>query len=269
MLRKILAYIAVLFLLSNNLGCGFLIGAGIGGGAGYAGYKLIKKDKKKPENVANIEDIRPYERVHEVGSKEVWKTLYGKWIDKDFVFREMDSDLQKYGYTDFCRSPIDCILSYEPYVGKKGKITGVGFSSYGQEYWKVELETGEIVYARRSEEYPSPKYIKGIYLLEDYNEAKKLIGKYIWIKKQVKSVERFEKVKVLDIKTKASNLLELFYPFYLKVQTETGEIDWLSYIPCSLENFKDFNFITEDPADLCGINKFLAKLPLKGVLIPT
>jgi len=29
MLRKILSYIAVLFLLSNNLGCGVLIAAGI------------------------------------------------------------------------------------------------------------------------------------------------------------------------------------------------------------------------------------------------
>jgi len=76
--RKILAYIAVLFLLSNNLGCGFLIGAGIGGGAGYASYKSIKRDKKKPESIANIEGIkkRAYEtRVYEAGYEEAWEAL--------------------------------------------------------------------------------------------------------------------------------------------------------------------------------------------------
>jgi len=267
MLRKILSYIAVLFLLSNNLGCGVLIAAGIGGGAGYAGYKSIKRDKKKPENVANIEGIRPYERVHEVGSKEVWKALYGKWIDKEFVFREMDSDLQKYGYMEFCQTPLKCILPYERYVGKKGKITGVGFSSYRQEYWKVELETGEIVYARRSEEYPSPKYIKGIYFVEDYNEAKKLIGRFIWINKWKTLItedinisyrlKHLEKVKVLDVFTKILRHSNTLFPFYLKVQKETGEVGLLPY--------DRENFIEEDPFDLSSINKILAELGLKGL----
>ena len=100
MLRKISAYIAVLFLLLNNLGCGFLIGAGIGGGAGYAGYKLIKKDKKKPENVANIEGIkkRAYEtRVYEAGYKEAWEAVMTFFQDINIVpsFTDKETGLIK------------------------------------------------------------------------------------------------------------------------------------------------------------------------------
>jgi len=272
MLRKILAYIAVLFLLLNNLGCGFLIGAGIGGGAGYAGYKSIKRDKKKPESIANIEGIkkRAYEtRVYEAGYKEASNVnAFPNLMGKEFVFREMDSALQGRGYIQFYRS-FDSAdpLPYKPYAGKKGKIIGLVTSPYGPEYWKVKLETGEILYAAYWMYKESDGFLEAIYFVEDYNEAKKLLGKYVWTKKEETLItedanvsyhlKHLEKVKVLGIFTKMLGHSNTLYPFYLKVQKETGEVGLLPYKP--------ENFMEEDPFHPSSINKILTELGLKGL----
>jgi len=52
---RFLKYAMVSFLFFI-CGCGFLIGAGVGGGAGLAGYKFL-------EGKLEIEYIAPYERV--------------------------------------------------------------------------------------------------------------------------------------------------------------------------------------------------------------
>jgi len=215
MLRKILAYIAVLFLLLNNLGC---------------------------------------------GNVNAFPNLMGK----EFVFREMDSALQGRGYIQFYRSFDSAYpLPYKPYAGKKGKIIGLVTSPYGQEYWKVKLETGEILYAAHWIYKGSDEFIEGIYFVEDYNEAKKLLGKYIWTKKEETLItedanasyhlKRFEKVKVLGIFTKMlGHSINTLCPFYLKVQKETGEVGLLPY--------NRENFIEKDP-----FHPSLTELGLKGL----
>ena len=98
-----------------------------------------------------------------------------KWIGKKFVFREMDRCLQWYGYMDFSKTlDFSEALDYESYVGKRGRIISVLI----KEYLKVKLETGEIVYAFGE----VPGHLSGVYFVEDYNEAKKLLGRFIWIR---------------------------------------------------------------------------------------
>lgn len=87
----------------------------------------------------------------------------------------MDRCLQWYGYMDFSKTlDFSEALDYESYVGKRGRIISVLI----KEYLKVKLETGEIVYAFGE----VPGHLSGVYFVEDYNEAKKLLGRFIWIR---------------------------------------------------------------------------------------
>ncbi|MFA4918975.1 MAG: hypothetical protein WC581_06975 [Thermodesulfovibrionales bacterium] len=170
----------------------------------------------------------------------------GEWqknIGKEVVFSEGDNSLIKYGYTGLCRTPDPCLgLPYNEYVGKRGRIVGLSFAhSKIHSYWEILLETGEVVYSTRSD--ISDKVI-GMYYVDDYNKAKELIGKFIWINQEegVRRLElitedkdisyplaHLEKVKVIDVYLKRIGHSYGAMPFFLKVQKASGEIGLIGY----------------------------------------
>jgi len=171
----------------------------------------------------------------------------GEWqknIGKEVVFSECDNSLIKYGYVSVCRTPDTCLgLPYNEYVGKRGQISGLSLAeSKIHSYWKIRLETGEVVYARRS---LYDDQIDGMYYVDDYNKAKELIGKFIWINQEEWRNRRqelitedknisyplvhLEKVKVIDVYLKKIGHSYGACQFFLKVKKASGEIGLLGY----------------------------------------
>jgi len=96
-------------------------------------------------------------------------------FSQEVVFVQKDSVLAQYGFSNVHKSisGISYGLSYNKYVGKKGRIVGEksnGFSNY----YEIKLENGEIVFST----YNSDKYdirngkyhsMNDLYFVEDYN----------------------------------------------------------------------------------------------------
>ncbi|MDI6891089.1 MAG: hypothetical protein QMC83_09160 [Thermodesulfovibrionales bacterium] len=106
-----------------------------------------------------------------------WQQRMGEKV----VFIEGDSSPQKYGYVGIYPKPeIGRSLPYKDYVGRKGRIIGLVSDKYKvSTFWEIQLETGEKVYAHKLREFDDQ--IKGLYFVDDYQEAKGKIGKFIWI----------------------------------------------------------------------------------------
>ena len=69
----------VIFFLFFICGCGFLIGAGVGGGAGLAGYRFF-------EGKLEIEYIAPYEKVWQATNLALKDTgIHVEKIEKDAI----------------------------------------------------------------------------------------------------------------------------------------------------------------------------------------
>jgi hypothetical protein len=176
-------------------------------------------------------------------------------IGKEVVFVEKDSSGQKYGYILIYREPniIGNRLPYKDFVGKKGKLIGVVKDKLGVAFfWEIQLETGQMAYAQKLEGFDDQ--IDDLYFVDDYNEAKKKIGKFIWVnqnewkqplltenKDLSYPLEDFEKVKVIDVFTKLLGHAYGGAPFYLKVQKNTGEIGYIGY--------QHNNYFDENPID--------------------
>lgn len=177
-------------------------------------------------------------------------------IGKEVVFIEMDSELQELGYFVSRKPDIGRWLPYKDYVGKKGEIVGV-VEQRVFSFWKIRLETGEIVYVHKSKE--SREFsdqidfsTAGLYFIDDYNKAKEKIEKFIWInqnrwkfekQKLVTEdsnvsypLEHLEKVKVVNVFTKRLGNSYGINPLSIKVLKSTGEVGFIVY---DTENYFD------------------------------
>jgi hypothetical protein len=174
-------------------------------------------------------------------------------IGKEVVFAEGDSSLQKHLYQRMGLKPgfppsLPYALPYVDYVGKTGKVLDIvkpSSSSSPWTYWKIQLETGETIYAERIG--PSEGQIDGMYFVEDYEAAKRKIGEFIWInqaewkaRKQrlVKEdpdvsypVAHLEKVKVVGVFTRHLGHSYGAAPFFIKVEKANGETGLIGYNP--------------------------------------
>jgi hypothetical protein len=181
--------------------------------------------------------------------------LERKQIGKDVIFAEKDEALQKYGYSLYKKPDIGSWLPYKDYVGKKGKIIGIVKQSVFS-FWELRLETGETVYVHKLSMEVDDIYLSGLYLVDDYLEAKEKMGKVIWINQNgwrqplltedrnvSYPVEHLEKVKVLDVSTKHLGHSSGIQPFFLTVQKSDGEVGFIGY---NSKNFFDNNPI--DPS---------------------
>jgi len=141
-----------------------------------------------------------------------------------FVFREQSPSLHEYGYLNWKESTKDFAerLSYEGYAGKRGKLlykTAPGFpkaylvaiteacqSIYTERYEQIEylVDGRKVEDVSRAESISSPRRTQidlksierigdSLYFLDTYEQAKKLIGKKIWLK----ALHDDEKVRVL------------------------------------------------------------------------
>jgi len=200
-------------------------------------------------------------------------------IGKEFVFREQGESLQKYRYHDFLSEAeigiekskeyvLSGKLPYKDYVGVKGKVVAIipkqpdspNIIQRVCSFWKIQLETGEILYYKDYSEV-SDDQIDGVYFIDDYNEAKNKIGKYIWINqdamygRQQRSytenenvsypLDHLEKVMIVDVYTKELGHVYGASPFYIKVKKESGEIGLIGY------NAR--NFFENPPVELSKI----------------
>jgi hypothetical protein len=174
-------------------------------------------------------------------------------IGKEVVFREREASLQKYGYQSLGLRPAPAErLDYDKFVGKKGTVTGVVKQSVF-EFWQIRLETGDTVYAMKSNVFPDQ--IDGMYFTDDVTEATGRIGKSIWINQARKTARRqqlitedrnvsyplghLEQVKVLGVFTKSLGHAYGGAPFFIKVERNNGEAGLIGY--------DQRNFFLEDP----------------------
>jgi len=160
---------------------------------------------------------------------------------EEFVFRKKDLSLSKFGYQSFYSSDFSRGLSYEKYVGMKGKVIGNYRRNYNT-YNKIVMENCEIVYADENSVVSS---ISGTYYVETYNEAKTLIGKYIlanqnrWRNKPIVlytdnenisyPLSHLEELKVIGINTISLGHSTGGEPFFLDVETEHKQHGLMGY----------------------------------------
>ncbi len=149
----------------------------------------------------------------------------------------MESSLQKYDYSLYRKPDIGPRLSYKDYVGKKGEIVWV-VKQMVFSFWEIQLETGEKVYADKLKEYDDQ--IDGLYFVDDYNEAKEKIGKFIWINQNKWKVreqplitedrnvsyplEHLEKIKVVDVFTRMLGHSYRGAPFFSKFRNQPEKL---------------------------------------------
>lgn len=187
----------------------------------------------------------------------------GEWqelIGKEVIFMEREKSLQNYDYSVFRKPDIGPGLPYKDYVGKRGKILRKVDTRSVFSFWEIQLETGEMVYVQAfdSDRNDLSFYLPGLYFMDDYNEAKEKIGKFVWInqnrgKTMVKqrlitedsnvsyALDHLEKVKVIDVFTKSLGHSYGSNPFFLKLQKSTGEVGFIGY--------NSDNYFGIDPVD--------------------
>jgi len=178
----------------------------------------------------------------------------------EIVFINQPPSLAKYGYGDIHYSPSlqSKSISYNQLVGKHGKIIGSI-----KNYFKIVLDNCQVVYAYRTfrktkGEYTSENDIMGTYTISQYNTAKELIGKSIWVNQKrlgkyrkqhlytdsdaiSYSIKHLEKLSVEGILLSAIGHSYGLNHFFLIVKKETGEIGYIGY--------NKINFYVNDPID--------------------
>jgi hypothetical protein len=162
---------------------------------------------------------------------------YANTKGEEITFRPAFPGGEKYGYQLWYHQPDNMgeHLTYEPYVGRKGKVVdGVLSDRFGiSQYKKIVLENCEAVYANLiSGEMPND-----IYGALDVDIAKLLIGKKIWVNQSfgvpLELVTLDKAVSYPMHHLEAMTVTDLYYPgighargsapFFLKVRKETGE----------------------------------------------
>lgn len=175
---------------------------------------------------------------------------------KEFVFRQRAESLKKYGYMLWKKTQdvIGKELSYKNYSGKRAKVKEQILSDkFGIIKWFVAItENCEKIYSSagivgRELTVNHLEQSTGIYFIETLENAKSLIGNYIWtngpfrIKKSrvlftpdpniTYKKDNLQKLKVLGIDTMEYGHIFGATPFLLIIETETGKKALLPYSP--------------------------------------
>ncbi|MCR4346477.1 MAG: hypothetical protein NUV55_04620 [Sulfuricaulis sp.] len=200
-------------------------------------------------------------------------------IGQSFIFREADESIAKYGYMDISKNKKRTYgdkLSYEEYKGKKGKVIGIiaiPLTRFSETYlWHLELEGGEIVYARWSPVLSDQ--INDLVFQSDLDEAQKVIGEKIWLnwtqpgikkglisssKDVIRHVSHLEEVQVVGIDTMRYGHGTGAAPFWLRVKFGDGQEALLGY--------SQRNFYAQNPIKSAWDKKTIESIKQKKVFI--
>ena len=162
-----------------------------------------------------------------------------------FVFATTYAGGERFGYQHWrARLKADQHLPYEPYVGRKGKLTAEVISSKDHKYFdlqKAVLENCEIVYTEVSKSDP---FYWEVYMAKDLEKANALIGKKIWINNAVGSrpsdlstpdpkvfypTHDREAVTVTGVMLEKYGHIRGASSFYLRVKNKAGEEGLLAF----------------------------------------
>ncbi|OGU40888.1 MAG: hypothetical protein A2455_17145 [Ignavibacteria bacterium RIFOXYC2_FULL_35_16] len=181
-------------------------------------------------------------------------------LSQEVIFVQKNKALSSYGYSNVTKniSGIRNGVSYNEYVGKKGKIIGERTNGFS-DFYEIKLDSGETVFSTyNDDEYDirKGKYhsMDDFYFVEDFEMANSwinknvyLVNKYHWDielmdydDKDVFNgkipVGNFEKVKVLKVVPKIFGEGKGISSFYVLVEKENGQKGYVQFEMLSEKN---------------------------------
>lgn len=179
--------------------------------------------------------------------------LESEWDGKELVFSEISKSLQMY----FNSTPWKLMdgfsnLQYNQLVRKMGRVDGILVDKRGFRFWVIILEDGTRIVRKDQDDFEWG-FIDKTYFVEDFENAKKLIGSTLWLNKikdkdypsgekpyvfrnifddsenQWTNFKRFQKVKAIEVIPFVYGNTYHGNPFFIKIQADDGELGYVRY----------------------------------------
>jgi len=197
---------------------------------------------------------------------------HSEWDGRKIVFSEISKSLQQYFDDWIYRSgSFYKNVIYEEVVGDTGLVGGIIVDKTGDEYWKIKMASGEVYFHEKDFYDLKWGFIDHTYFLDDFDKAKQMMNKYIWLfqvkektygddrlfvfrniyddnANQLTKFTKFQKVKVIDVVPFVYGNTYTGSPFYLQIQSDTGEIGFVRHHSTYYGFQKRYiHFFEEDP----------------------
>jgi len=178
--------------------------------------------------------------------------MKSEWDGKQIIFSQMSESLQQYFCTEGWKELNGySTLKYNELVGKSGFVDGIIVDKKGYKFWVIKLHDGKRIIKKKGNDFEWG-FIDDTYFVDDYEVANKLVGSSIWLNKikvnnsteekpyvfknifvdgesQWTNFKKFQMVKVIEVVPFVYGNTYHGNPFYLKIQSEDGEIGYVRY----------------------------------------
>ena len=187
--------------------------------------------------------------------KRDFRPYKNQWTDKDFIFSEISKELskQKKINENWSRFDIDRSVSYFKLKNSNGKILGDHIIN-NEKFLVINLENNK-KYKWKYDHAKENLLPTHIAILEDVKNAKKLIGKDIWLNDifsdsifmtQLRgSFKKFQKVNVVDVKIYQNSKVDC--PIWLEIDSNNDFNSYVRYNGRTRFHSRQNNYFIKDP----------------------
>ncbi len=184
-----------------------------------------------------------------------FKAIKNQWADKDFIFSDISKELvkQKKTIENWSRFDSDRGIPYFKLKNLRGKILGDHVIG-NEKFLVISLENNKNFKWKydHKKENSLPSHIA---LVEDVENAKKLIGKDIWLNDSFsdsifmshfgRSFKKFQKVNVVDVKIYQNS--EVDCPIWLEIDSKNDFNSYVRYNGKFRFHSRQNNYFIKDP----------------------